>query len=144
MDDETWWAELTEERVEPRRRNPVARPCPDPPRTTLTEIPFTAADADDAVAVRTETSGDVSSEKTFRAKDPHRFAKIGTTSAGSQRPLRIQRHRSSRMRSAGPRLPCRAIFGSAPDAVGWHTSSKRAFCNFNHLSIPYLDEFQGA
>jgi hypothetical protein len=27
---------------------------------------------------------------------------------------------------------------------GWHTSSKRAFCNFNHLSIPYLDELQGA
>jgi len=84
----------------------------------LTSIPFTAADPNNTVAVRTETSGGVSSEKTFRAKDPHRFAKIGTTSAGSQRPFRIQRHRSSRMRSAGPRLPCRAIFGSAPDAVG--------------------------
>src|SRR5215469_5147333 len=103
MNDEIRPPESIEEREERRRLKPRARPHPDSPRTTLVGVPLAATNSDDTVAVYAETASDVPSEKPFRTNNPCCCAKIGTTSAGLQRPLRIRRHCSSRMKSADPR-----------------------------------------
>src|SRR6266446_3379720 len=125
MNDEIRSPELIEERGEHRRLDPCARPRSDSPGATLVGVPFAATDPDDTIAVCAEAAGDVPSEKAFRANNPYRCANIGTTSAGLQRLLRIRRHCSSRMKSADPRSPSRAILGSVPGAVDGTHRQKR-------------------